>query len=247
MKALKASYEKKQIAYENNKIYAPASGIIIHLDVAKGEKVTADLEEGTLLSLAPDVHQIEADLEIHEKDIGQLKKGQVVNMVVDTYPNKVFDSTIQTISFIPMADKEKECLYEAKAYIDNPELLLRPGMTVSATIDVAKVEEALTLTSRAFLINEEHLKPIATLLNYGLKPMDRMEKNKVASKQTRLPIQFVWLDRGTFFQEIPVEIGLNDQILFEIKSGLKEGDKCIVDVIEDDQRQKLYEKLYRKI
>lgn len=246
VKALKATYEKKLIAFRDNKIYAPASGIIIHVDAAKGEKVTSDLEGGTLLSLAPDVKHIEAELEIHEKDIGQIKKGQSVQMVVDTYPHKVFESSIQSISFIPLAGVENECLYQAKAYIDNPRLLLRPGMTVSATIDVAKTDSALALTSRAFLIKEEHLKPVASLLNYDLNPLDPEEKLNIVADQEEKPTQFIWKECESCFQEIPVEIGLNDQIYFEIKSGLTGGEKCVVDVIEEDQMKNFYEKLYRK-
>ena len=246
VKALKATYEKKLIAFRDNKIYSPASGIIIHVEAAKGEKVTSDLEGGTLLSLAPDVKHIEAELEIHEKDIGQIKKGQTVQMVVDTYPHKVFESSIQSISFIPITGLENECLYQAKAYIDNPHLLLRPGMTVSATIDVAKADSALALTSRAFLIKEEHLRPVASLLNYDLKPLDPEEKAKIALQQEEKPTQFIWKECGNCFCEIPVETGLNDQIYFEIKSGLEGGEKCVVDVIEEDQMKKFYEKLYRK-
>ena len=200
VKALKASHEKKLIAYKNNKIYAPSAGIIIHVDAAKGEKVTSDLEGGTLLSLAPDVKHIEADLEVHEKDIGQIQKGQPVQMVVDTYPNKVFESRIQSISFIPLTDKENECLYQAKVYVDNPQLLLRPGMTVNATIQVATAESALALTSRAFLIKKEHLKPVASLLNYSLQPMDESEKAKITGRLEEQPAQFVWVDCGGCFQ-----------------------------------------------
>lgn len=136
-KALKASYEKKLLAYRDTKIYAPTSGIILHVDVEKGEKVTADLDGGTLLSLAPDVAHIEANIEIHEKDIGQVKIGQPVQLVVDAYPSQVFQSSIQAVSFIPIAEKESEPHYQAKAVLDNSQRLLQPGMTIRATIEAA--------------------------------------------------------------------------------------------------------------
>lgn len=247
VKALKASYDKNVIAFENNKIYAPASGIIIHIDVVKGEKVSSDLEGGTLLSLAPDIKQIEAELEISEKDIGQIQKGQKVQMAVDTYPNKVFESIIQNISFTAKSDSDDECIYQAKAYIENPHLFLRPGMSVNATIDVAAVDSALTLTSRAFLIKQEHLESIAELLNYQVVSLAKDEKQALLKSDLGENMQFIWAVCNDCFKEIPVETGITDNISFQIKSGLKGDEKLVVDVMEDDEMQKIYEKFYRKL
>jgi HlyD family secretion protein len=246
VKTLAATYEKKVTAYQNSKVYAPASGIIIHIDAAKGEKVYADLEGGTLLSLAPDVKLIEAELEINEKDIGQIQKGQKVQMVVDTYPNKVFESTIQNISFTAKEEKEKECTYQAKSYIENPDLLLRPGMSVNATIDVAAADSTLALTSKSFIIKREHLQPIAELLNYAIQPIEKQDKESLLKKHPDQHLQFVWMVCEKYFKEIPVEIGIKDNVYFQIKSGLSGDEELIVEVMEDDKMQKIYEKLYRK-
>jgi HlyD family secretion protein len=246
VKTLAATYEKKVTAYQNSKVYAPASGIIIHIDAAKGEKVYADLEGGTLLSLAPDVKLIEAELEINEKDIGQIQKGQKVQMVVDTYPNKVFESTIQNISFTAKEEKEKECTYQAKSYIENPHLLLRPGMSVNATIDVADADSTLALTSKSFIIKREHLQPIVELLNYAIQPIEKKDKESLLKKHPDQHLQFVWMVCEKCFKEIPVEIGIKDNVYFQIKSGLSGDEELIVEVMEDDKMQKIYEKLYRK-
>ncbi len=247
VKALKAAYEKKVIAFENSKVYSPTSGIVIHIDVAKGEKVSSDLSGGMLLSLAPDVKQIEVELDINEKDIGQIQKGQKVQMVVDTYPTKVFESTIQNISFTAKEGHEKECCYQAKAYIENHQLLLRPGMTVNATIDVASDESVIALTSRAFIIKQEHLQPIAQLLNYSIKPLTKQEKQSLLTKNPDRQVQFVWQSCKNCFQEIPVELGITDHIYFQVKSGLKGDEELVVEVLEDDKMQQIYEKLYRKL
>jgi HlyD family secretion protein len=247
IKALKATYEKKLISFENNKVYAPASGIIIHIDVAKGEKVTSDIEGGTLLSLAPDVKQIEAELNISEKDIGQIQKGQKIQMVVDTYPNRIFESNIHNISFTAKRGDEKECTYQAKAYIDNPHLLLRPGMSVNATIDVAAVNEALTVTSRAFLIKQEHLQPIGEILKLPIKALDKAEKETFIKSHQDANVQFVWVVCADCFRETPVELGITDHLSFEIKSGLNGDEKLVVGVAEDDAMKKLYEQLFRKM
>lgn len=248
VKALKASYDKHLMSFKNHQLYAPASGIVLHLDVARGEKVSSDLEGGALLSLAPDVKQIEAELEISEKDIGQLQKGQKVQMIVDTYPNRIFESTIHNISFIAKENEsDKDCVYQAKAYIDNPHLLLRPGMSVNATIDVASVDSALTVTTRPFLIKQEHLQPLSGLLKLPIQSLSKEEKQALVKSHADGNIQFIWAMCENCLKEIPVEVGITDHLSFEVKSGLKGDEKLIVDVMEDDEMQKVYETFYRKL
>ncbi|WP_154017823.1 efflux RND transporter periplasmic adaptor subunit [Candidatus Protochlamydia phocaeensis] len=246
VKALRASYEKKLMAFENNKVYAPMSGVILHIDVAKGEKVSSDVEREALVLLAPDIKQIEAELDISEKDIGQIQKGQKVHMVVDTYPNRTFESIIHHVSLTAKTKNDKECSYQAKAYIDNPHLLLRPGMSVNAMIDVASVESALAVTSRAFLIKQEHLRTISGLLNISLKPLDKAEKQKLLVSHPDENRQFIWVVCEDCFKEVPIQVGMTDNIFFEVKSGLEGEEKLIVDVMEEDEMQKVYEKAYRK-
>ncbi|MFI0434540.1 MAG: efflux RND transporter periplasmic adaptor subunit [Parachlamydiaceae bacterium] len=246
-KTLKATYEKRVIAFENSKVYAPTSGVIIDLNVTKGEKVSSDLEGGLLLSFAPDIHHIEVDLEINEKHIGQIQKGQPLELVVDTYPNRVFNSTIDSVSFIAKSDDNNGCVYQAKAYLDNPHLLLRPGMNVNAIIHVASVESALTITSGTFLIKQEHLESTSKLLNLAIHPFSKQDKQALLISHPDENIQFVWAMCESCFKEIPITIGITDNRAFQVKSGLKGDEKLVVDVMEEDEMHKIYEKFYRKL
>ncbi len=246
VKSLKAHYDKTFITFQQHQIYAPATGIIIHLEATKGDLVKSDGDEGTILWLAPDVKQIEVELEINEKDIGQIQKGQKVQMVVDTYPHRTFESKIENVSFMAKVN-DKTCTYLAKAYIDNPHLLLRPGMNVNAKIDVAAVDSTWALTSRPFLIKQEHLQSMAQFLNYTLEPVDNETKQTLLLTHADQNIQFVWQICDQCFREIPVELGMTDNIYFEIKSDLQGEEKLIVDVMEDDQMKKIYEKIFRKL
>lgn len=247
VKSLKASYEKALITFHHHQIHAPSSGIIIHLEVTKGEMVKSDGEGGTLLWLAPDVKRIEAELEVSEKDIGQIQKGQKVQMIVDTYPNRSFESMIENVNFVAKVEEDHQCTYLAKAYIDNPHLLLRPGMNVNAKIDVASVDSAWVLTSHPFLIKQEHCQSIAQLLNYTIEPLEKQDKQNVLLAHANQNIQFVWQVCEQCFREIPVEVGITDNLHFEIKEGLKGDEKLVADVMEDDKMQKIYEKIFRKL
>lgn len=243
----KASYEQQLLNFENNKVFSPTSGMVVHVDVSKGEKVSSDIEGGELLSLAPDIEKIEAKLEINEKDIGQIQTGQKVKMVVDTYPNRVFESTIHTISLTSKTKGDSESYYLAKAYIDNAHLLLRSGMSVNATIDVSSADSALTVSSRAFLIKQDQLEPIAEIMNLPLNPINKKDKLALQNTNEDKNIQFVWAACEDCFQEIPIEVGITDQLHYEIKSGLSGDERLVVEVMEDDKMQAIYEECFRKL
>lgn len=246
VKSLKAQYDKTLISFQQLQIHAPAAGIIIYIEATKGDLIKSDGDDGTILWLAPDVKQIEVELEINEKDIGQIQKGQQVQMVVDTYPHRTFESKIENVSFMAKVQNDN-CTYLAKAYIDNPQLLLRPGMNVNAKIDVAAVDSTWALTSRPFLIKQEHLQPVAQFLNYTIEPVDNQTKQALLLTHADQNIQFVWQICEQCFREIPIELGTTDNIYFEIKSDLQGDEKLIVDVMEDDQMKKIYEKIFRKL
>jgi len=243
-KAALAQLERSSIDYGNIQIKAPASGIITAVGISKGERVVIDLDASVLFQIAPDVKKMEAKLDIDERDIGQIQVGQPVKMVVDTYPYRVFKSTVANVSFSPQ-EKQGPLFYKSLAYIDNPNLLLRPGMTVTATIDVASVENALTITSRPFLIDSEDLSPAAEALGYELQPLNPTLKQSFLEDETT-DTKFVWVLRGEEFVEVPVKIGVNDNIYFEVKSGLTDEDLIISDVLEKDVMEELYKKFTRK-
>ena len=247
VKALKATYEKKKNAYQSTTIYAPTSGIVIRINAIHGAHTSSNSDDKSLLTIAPDMTLVEAELKICQRDIGQLQKGQTVKLSVDTYPNRIFESTIHTISWTPIDEDEKECLYRATAYVDNPHLHLRPGMSINANIAVAEAEEVWTVTSRSFLINENHLRPICEMLSFTLEPIDAEEKQMHLAMQGDSHQQFVWTLNGHCVKEMPVEVGVTDHLAFEIRSGLQGNEKLIVDIVEEDQMQEFYKKFTGKL
>lgn len=248
VKTLQASYERRLIEYRNRNVYAPTAGVIIQIIVSQGEKVTSDLDGGELLSLVPDIKKIEVELNINEKDIGQIFVGQEVEMVVDAYPNRIFKSTIEKVDFAAKNEEDDcDCVYQAKTYIENPQLLLRPGMNVTATVTIAKRESALAITSRSFMIKKENLEGVASLLNIPLKPLGDEEKLALEQRNPSEKFSYIWVASPDCFKEVPIQVGISDQISFEVKSGLKGDEKLIVDVMEEDEMEKIYSQFYRKL
>lgn len=119
-------------------------------------------------------------------------------------------------------------------------------MSVNATIDVASVEKALTITSKAFLIKAENLQKAAGSLAYAIQPIEKNVKQQLIGQNSDKTIQFVWQVLKSSFKEIPVEVGATNDIFFEIKSGLSGDEKLVIDVVEDDEMQKIYDSISKR-
>lgn len=243
--AAQATLDRTRMEYHNNNIYAPASGIVTSIGVAKGERITTDLNASVIAEIAPDIVKMVAKLSIEERDIAHVKPGQNVHVFVDAYPDKSFDSEIFNVSFSPKKSDVGTYTYPAKAYLDNPQELLHPGMNVTAIIDVASARSALSISSRPMLLKPANIAKAAQILEYSLKPINPLEKKKLLEGPNK-NIRFIWLVKDKSFEEIPIEIGVNNDIFFEVKSGLKASDRVLAGLQEEDEMNKLYQKLFRK-
>ena len=243
----KAQLYKADRYYKNTRITAPQDGIIIYRGVSEGERVTTDLDATILFAIAKDITKMEASLEIDESDIGQIADKQIVKFTVDPFPNRNFISRIKEISYSPKR-KGGDLFYEAIIPIDNSEKIFRPGLSVDAKIFVAKVEDALAITSQAFMISSEVLKEIASDLGYSFNPIEEeelMQRRRGSPKET---FQTVWVvgengEPNSFIEKI-VTTNLTDDIYYEITSGLTEEDDVVVELEESGYLEEIYKKAF---
>lgn len=241
-----ATLDKYKEEYGNTRIYAPDDGVIIRVGVAEGERVTTDLDATILFEIAKDITKMEGSLEIDESDVGHIKIGQEVEFTIDTFPNKVFRTTISDISYSPKKSNGT-LYYKATVIIDNKEKLLRPGLSLEAKVFVATSEEALALPGSAFMISGKILKVIADKLGYSHHPIEEHEISQKI-KETDTAIQTVWVvqangEPNTFVEKI-VTTDLTDDIHFEVISGIAEDDDVIIQVEEANYMDEIMKKYF---
>ncbi len=243
----KAKLDKAKQEFDNRKIYAPQDGIIIKVGIAQGERVTTDLNATVLFEIAKDISKMEATLEVDESDIGHVKFNQKVKFTVDSYPQKIFKTKINQISYSPKT-KNGKTYYRAIVPVDNSENIFRPGLSIESKIYVAKSKDALAITAQAFMISSKVLKEIALDKKYGFNPIDKGEIKEL-EKESNFPVKTVWVvqKNGTphNFTEKIVTTNLTDDIYYEIKSGLTEADNVIVDIEESNYMEEILKKAYR--
>ena len=240
-----ASYEKAFIDYENIKILSPINGIIIKKNVSLGQGVSSFLAPTVLYLIAKDLKKMKIELEVDETSIGDLRVGQEALLTFDTYAYHVFEGNIKEISNGPTIAKGTVS-YKAYIYIDNEELLLKPGMTVRAEIIVNKKEDVLAIPGYIFAINPKLIEFVAEEIGYGFKPItkEQMAEFKKEMQDKENPIKKIWIVKDKAFIEKLIEIGITDKIFFEVIKGLTGDEDIVIDVEETDVMKEMFKRLF---
>jgi HlyD family secretion protein len=235
LQSAKAALDRAQMQYENTNIKSPTSGIVTAVGISKGERVTTDLNATVIAEIAPDVAKMQAKLNIDERDIGVMKKGQLVHLTVDAYPDKRITTEVNGVSFSPKksdGNTSTPAPYQVTSDIDNSQFLLHPRMSVSGNIDVAVVTNVPSVSSGVFLISEDQVDLLAKIIGYTAKPLDKQTIQTYNAENPEKNIAHVWQIKDGELIELLVQIGINDGIFYQIKEGLKGGEKLLLNVLD---------------
>jgi HlyD family secretion protein len=207
MKQIQNEYEMAKRNKTYTRIVAPVSGVIISKDIQPGVPIT---QNKVLFTIAEDLKKMRLIIQVDESDIGYIKKDQNVTFTVSAFPEKVFAGNIVQVRLNPIK-KDQLVSYQAIVACDNKELLLKPGMTATATVEVAAKSNVLRVPSEAFIVS-----PVETANNTGKKYL--WKKQSLAMES--LPVT-----------RIEVKIGLTGDYYTEVISNkIKEGDEILVGI-----------------
>jgi RND family efflux transporter MFP subunit len=131
--AAKNAVREAEEAIRNMFIYAPFDGTVVTKDAEKGESIMpggmgASSGRGSVITLAK-LDELEVDTDVKEDYLGQIRKGQPTEVVVDAVPDRRYRGKLREI--IPMGDRTRG-IVKVKVAILNPDERLFPEL--SATV-----------------------------------------------------------------------------------------------------------------
>jgi HlyD family secretion protein len=192
-------------------IRSPIDGVVIARRVEAGQTVAASFQTPVLFTLAQDLSQMQLHLDIDEADVGQIAEGQEASFTVDAYPGREFTATITSVRYAPRME-QGVVTYEAILTVDNENMVLRPGMTATASIVTARRPNVLLVPNGALRFT----------------PPDAEAPAAVSGG-----MQTVWTLRGGEPAAIPVTVGLSDGLWTEVAKGeVASGDALLVDLAQ---------------
>lgn len=192
------------------KIYAPSGGLVIYATTAEGggwRSRTEPLDEGQTvrerqeLIYLPTANAMTAEVRVHESNLNKIKVGMGVNIKIDPLPGQTFTGHITRIAPLP----------DAQSSFMNPDL-----KEYVTQIDI----EGATPNLRTGMTCEAEIM------------VARFDK------ATYVPVQSVFLVKGKptafiskgdgAYEERQVEIGLDNNRMLQIASGLKAGENVLM-------------------
>ncbi len=246
VKKLEATLELNKKQYENLFVRAPEDSIVISKMVDLGQMVTAQLQATALYTLAQNLQEMEAHVDVDEADIGLVKKGQEVSFTVDAFPKKKFTAKVKYIKYLATTI-DNVVTYDVVLDVANPELKLRPGMTINVDIKVAGSKESLTVPNKALRVNTTHVENAAEALGLSVKKawasshenITRSKPERSAGKVNKSDKDYLWVmqDAQTLAQ-IEIKLGATDGKHTEVISGVS-AENHIITEVDDIKRENL--------
>jgi membrane fusion protein (multidrug efflux system) len=146
LESARASYNLAQLELRNTNITAPISGVVAQRMFKEGNLVALNAPVFRIV----DNSRLEAVLNVPERELATLKKGQPIQMAVDALPNQAFSGVIDRIS--PVVDSGSGTFRVVGVFDGGG--VLRPGMFGRVQIVYDQRDDALTIPRTALIEDE---------------------------------------------------------------------------------------------
>lgn len=132
-----AARQQVEVQLTKATLVAPRAGVILSRPIHQGEQASVGATLMTIGALDP----LRLTLYVPEAEIGRVKLGQMVDVAVDSFPNKRFAGEVtfiaQAAEFTPRSvqtkDERATTVFAVRVELRNPEGELKPGMPADAT------------------------------------------------------------------------------------------------------------------
>jgi HlyD family secretion protein len=225
---VEAQLTRDRTNFNYSVIRSPVNGVVVSRLVDIGQTVAASLQTPTLFQIAQDLTKMQIDSSYAEADIGNIRVGQPVTFRVDAFPDRVFRGSVKQVRLNPTI-QQNVVTYDVVIGVDNPDLILMPGMTAYVNILVAERKAALLVPTAAlrFRPADASARNPAGGPPRGDRPPEGRKEGKGRSDGPSGTVYI--LDNG---QPKPVRIrtGITDSRQTEVLGGeLKEGAEVVVE------------------
>ncbi len=221
-------------------IRSPVNGVVLARQVDAGQTVAASFNVATLFVIAEDLTAMKLEVAVDEADVGEVAPGQDASFTVDAFPGRTFPAQITRVdlgsnltatssSSTTTSSSSQVVSYAATLSVSNPDLILRPGMTATATIRTEQRSGVMLIPNGAL-----RFKPDAGAESSGGGFQMRFgpsggEQEKTIGEGSRQTIYVVGEDGKP--KAVQVVTGASDGSRTEVTGeGLKPGMKVIVGV-----------------
>ncbi len=197
-----ATLDRAEEDLRNSTIVSSMDGIVLSRDVEVGDAVSSILvlgSQATKIMTLGDVSDVYVLGKVDEADIGKVYLQQPARIVVESFKDKKFEGRVTKISPLGV-EKDNVTTFEVRVSIHNPSGQLKANMSANAEIILEEKKNVLLVPEAAVIYDKQ--------------------------RNTFLEIPDGTTEKGR--RQIAARLGISNGVKTELVSGLKEGEKIIL-------------------
>lgn len=220
-------------------LVSPIDGIVTRRNIEEGETVVVGTmnNPGTVLLTIADFGILEAELEVDETDIPDVRLGQQTEIEIDALPNRLYRGRVTEIGNSPIQDSTQNSSqatnFKVIVTLDEDVPDVRPGFTCTADITTAERTDAVSVPIQATTVREVTVDSQGQIVRATPDNAPSSVTPTVSASTLTAPIgatqeiEGVFLFRNDTVQFTPVVTGIAGERYFETLTGLREGDMVV--------------------
>ncbi|MGB8658426.1 MAG: efflux RND transporter periplasmic adaptor subunit [Candidatus Zixiibacteriota bacterium] len=229
-----ASLEQTQYDLDKTTITSPIDGMVTSLVAEVGEIVMIGTmnNPGTVIMTVSDMSLVEAEVEVDETDIADVKLDQEAKIKIDAYPDTTFRGKVgeigQTGTLTGVGTQDQVTNFLVKVTLLDTVPTIRPGMSTTVDITTNRRTGVLGIPIQAVVMREEKgdtVKAKKEKTDGALASVDSTSRKK--DQKAKKEVEGVFVIENGRAKFAKVKTGVADQQNIEIVSGLKEDDMLV--------------------
>jgi len=189
-------------------VHSPFDGMVTEKAAEVGEiiapiSIGGSMARGSIVTIA-DWASLQAEVDVAEAQLGQVRPEQRAAITVDAIPDQVFPGKVRRI--LPRADRSKATVKVRVDFLDRDERAVLPEMGVRV---------------RFLPDDAPHGVETGAVPDRIVVPQEAVQSDDAGS--------FVWVVEDDVARRRPVEVGVGTEDRVEIVTGLNAGEKVVID------------------
>jgi HlyD family secretion protein len=241
----RATLESARYDLSKVRIESPIDGIVTRRNIQEGETAVIGTmnNAGTVLLTLADMSIIQAEVEVDETNIPNVKLGQPAKISVDAIPDKTFKGHVSEIGNSPLQSTAagttgtQATTFKVEVILDEPIPDVRPGFTCTADITTATRKGVSAVPIPSVAVRELTYDAEGQIVKEPVDPKRRRRNSTTTANmaaelkpgETRKETEgvFVVRDKEKKVEFVPLKMGIAGDKYFEVLTGLKAGDQVV--------------------
>ena len=217
----KANLDSRKDELDKARIMSPQDGIVTRIYKEVGEMAVGGMFQADNLMIIADLSRMEVIIDVNENDVVSVSIGDTTEIEIDAFTDTLFYGVVSEIAHMSevagMGSQQQVTNFQVKVRMLNVPKGTRPGMSATADIITEKKENILSIPIQSLTARKDSDEMVFLVSDKMLAKEG--DESKSSDKKVKKGTKFV--------HSTPVKVGISSETHYEIKSGIREGDRIV--------------------